>query len=400
MRHLARARRDGARADAADGPQVKARPLDHEQRGDPDPCQGIDGRVLVGDPELRCDDDPDRHEAESRSAPALWTALSRSHPPARAGPSPRCPRGRRIRPAAARGIGRLQHLRGAGRLCHSRGVNQSTAEAAGGRALVGYDGSPPSANAIEIAARLLPALRAVVVYVWSAPFASAELRRRLVRRATSLEELAALIEREGAAEAERVAAAGADLARRAGWDAEPLVRRAFGGEGIELARLAEELRPAVVVVGARGLRGVRALLGSISDIVVHHSPVPVLVVPDRLDSDARNAVASGPVVVGDDGSAGAGDAHAAEAAGADLAAAPHAERLSLDPPGPAERPAAGVARRLARLASERGAAAIVVGSRGRSAARKVLLGSVAMAALHHAARPVLVVPRPGGRPPG
>jgi nucleotide-binding universal stress UspA family protein len=35
---------------------------------------------------------------------------------------------------------------------------------------------------------------------------------------------------------------------------------------------------------------------------------------------------------------------------------------------------------------------IVVGSRGRSARREILLGSVAMATLHRAHRPVLVVP--------
>lgn len=310
----------------------------------------------------------------------------------------------------ARGGRGQTRLRRAGRLCHSRGVNESPAEAGSGRVLVGYDGSPPAVAAIEVAARLLPALRAVIVHVWSAPFASAELRRRLVRRAASLEELATLIEREGGAEAERIAAAGAERAREAGWHAEPLVRRCFGGEGLELARLAEELGPAAVVVGARGLRGVRALLGSVSDIVVHHSPVPVLVVPDRLDPGARAAVADDPVMVGDDGSSGARDARAAAAAlfpgrrlivvgvGADAAdddapaATPGDERLSLDPPGPGERPAAGVARRLARLASERGAAVIVVGSRGRSAARKVLLGSVAMAVIHRADRPVLVVP--------
>jgi nucleotide-binding universal stress UspA family protein len=33
----------------------------------------------------------------------------------------------------------------------------------------------------------------------------------------------------------------------------------------------------------------------------------------------------------------------------------------------------------------------MVGSRGRSAVREILLGSVAMATLHHTRRPVLVV---------
>ena len=45
-------------------------------------------------------------------------------------------------------------------------------------------------------------------------------------------------------------------------------------------------------------------------------------------------------------------------------------------------------------ANQRNAAVLVVGSRGRSAASQVLLGSVAMATLHHSHRPVMVVPNP------
>ncbi|MDQ4118714.1 MAG: universal stress protein, partial [Actinomycetota bacterium] len=41
------------------------------------------------------------------------------------------------------------------------------------------------------------------------------------------------------------------------------------------------------------------------------------------------------------------------------------------------------------------AGVLVVGSRGRSAVREVLLGSTALAVLHHADTPVVVVPHPG-----
>ena len=54
--------------------------------------------------------------------------------------------------------------------------------------LVGYDGSPDAANALEIGARLLPGFAAHVVHVWAPPFASGELRRRLLRTAASLDE--------------------------------------------------------------------------------------------------------------------------------------------------------------------------------------------------------------------
>lgn len=47
----------------------------------------------------------------------------------------------------------------------------------------------------------------------------------------------------------------------------------------EIVRLAEELGAAMIVVGSRGLGGVRrALMGSVSDSVVRHAHCPVLVV--------------------------------------------------------------------------------------------------------------------------
>ncbi|WP_430699193.1 universal stress protein [Modestobacter italicus] len=51
-----------------------------------------------------------------------------------------------------------------------------------------------------------------------------------------------------------------------------------------------------------------------------------------------------------------------------------------------------VAATPAGCAADRGAAVLVVGSRGRSASRELLLGSVVRAVLHTAHRPVLVVP--------
>jgi nucleotide-binding universal stress UspA family protein len=280
-------------------------------------------------------------------------------------------------------------------------------------ALVGYDGSPDAALAIEIGARLLPELHARIVHLWTPPFSSRELRRRLERRAGSIDELIELLEREGEAEAARLTAGGVALAQAAGWEATPLLHRTFGGEGFALAHLAEQLRPAIVVVGSRGLTGVRAVLGSVSDLVVHLSPVPVLVVPHPLPAADREAVVSGPVVVGHDASGGAGGALAAASAlfggrrivvatvddgdavpagEAELAAAGGAQAVQLDVDGGRAGTAKAVADTLAGFALEREAAAIVVGSRGRSVGKELLLGSVAMALLHGAGRPVVVVP--------
>ena len=279
--------------------------------------------------------------------------------------------------------------------------------------IVGYDGSPSAAGAIEYGAKLLPNVVVRVVHVWGPPYADTELRRRVWRKARSMDELQSLLESEGAAEAERIAAEGVALAAASGWEARPLADRNMGAEGFALARLAEEFGARAVMVGSRGLSGLRALLGSVSDSLVDYSPVPVLVVPHPLLADERKAAAAGPVVVGHDGSRGAQCALATAAslfAGRDLIVATAgtravdpellgeagigaAEAVRLDPHGVAHG-ARAVADALAACAVERTAAVIVVGSRGQSTHRAILLGSVAIATLHHAHRPVLVVPDP------
>lgn len=53
----------------------------------------------------------------------------------------------------------------------------------------------------------------------------------------------------------------------------------LGGPAQEIVNLAEKLDAGLIVVGSRGLGGVRrALMGSVSDSVVRHAHCPVLVV--------------------------------------------------------------------------------------------------------------------------
>lgn len=288
------------------------------------------------------------------------------------------------------------------------------------RVVVGYDGSPSANLAIDAGALLLPNARCWVTHLWTPPFASESIRQRVWAGVSTIDDFREAIEREGAHEAEQIASTGVILARAAGWDAEPLVRRSYGGEGLLFASIADEVDADLVLVGARGLSGTGAALGSVSDVVVRHTPRPVLVVPRPLLTDEYAALRTGPVLVGFDASTGAqtavatarrlfpdrpmvlvavdGDevtlATAAEPVGAESpdAGPPGAEVATIAAARRFGSHARAVADALAAYARQRQAAVLVVGSRGRSAAREILLGSVARATLHHAHRPVIVVP--------
>ena len=279
-------------------------------------------------------------------------------------------------------------------------------------AVVGYDGSPTASAAIDAGALLFPQAHAWLTYLWTPPFASERLRRRLRADARNVNELIEMIEREGEREAERLVARGVTLARAAGWDAEPLLKRTFGGEGLRLPQLAEQLHADLVLVGSRGLSGTQAVLGSVSDMVVHYAARPVLVVPHPLLAGEYAALFDGPVVVGWDGSAGAEKAFEAarhlfpnrdmllasvnhdDAAAPPVVpsepAGPEVLRLSVDSGHGFHARATSDA--LIGCADEHSAGVLIVGSRGRSAAREILLGGVATGTVHHSHRPVMVVP--------
>lgn len=287
--------------------------------------------------------------------------------------------------------------------------------------LVGFDGSHGAATAIAVAGHLLPGRHARVANLWSPPDRGSHLHRRLAVRAWTNDHLDSLVEIEAAAAARSVAAGGVTLARAAGWSADPLVRRFNVEAGFELTHLAGELGPAAIVLGSRGLGRIQGLLGSVSDLTVNCSPVPVLVVPPLLNEE-RAATVRGPAMVAHDGSAGAERARVA--AGELFPERKHiithvespviswSPRSAEDDPQPQsdDRTEPGlplettkvlahgwgpraVADTLAKEAATHRAGVIVVGSRGRSILREVLLGSHAKAVLHHGHRPVLVVPR-------
>jgi nucleotide-binding universal stress UspA family protein len=281
-----------------------------------------------------------------------------------------------------------------------------------GRLLLGYDGSPQADHAIAVAGALLPGAEAIVAHAWHAPWPSHEELSEILREreGTTPDDLSGALREMGQAQADATVGAGVERAREAGLQATPLTRESQQGVWFELAALGRELGARLIVTGAGGVG--EQPLGRVADATVRLAEQPVLVVRPKSPVPSQDA----PLVLGYDGSDHA--ALAIEQAGRLLAgrraivvhvghmdSAEQGARLASAAGFAAEprtEPAAarGVVRpegaawhRLAAVAQETGAAAIVVGQSGAGAVRRFLLGSVAGGLLRHADHPVLVVPR-------
>jgi nucleotide-binding universal stress UspA family protein len=161
--------------------------------------------------------------------------------------------------------------------------------------LLCYDGSELARRALEGSAAVVADRDATVLTVWES-MGSALLRHPFPQHGASIgrdlkeisEEVVAELDEGTASRAEATAAEGVEIARAVGFEAEPLVRRAVARaterDTVTVWRAivdaAQELDASAVVLGTSGRSGLgSALLGSVSNGVVHHSTRPVLVVP-------------------------------------------------------------------------------------------------------------------------
>src|SRR5690348_7598070 len=86
--------------------------------------------------------------------------------------------------------------------------------------------------------------------------------------------------------AERIATEGAELARSLGLDAEPIASPDVRDAAHTIIEIAEQHDAAGIVVGSRGLSGVRARFeGSTSKGLVKHASCPVIVVHEAAHTD-------------------------------------------------------------------------------------------------------------------
>ena len=143
--------------------------------------------------------------------------------------------------------------------------------AADGPLLLCYDGSEDAKRAIEVAGAVFAGQSALVVTVWQ-PVPAIEPDRASTEAAG------------------RVAEEGARLALEAGMKAEPVAAVARGPIPTTIVEIADRHDAEVIVMGSRGLTGLRsALLGSVSSAVAHRADRPTLII--RRPSEKRRASA-------------------------------------------------------------------------------------------------------------
>jgi nucleotide-binding universal stress UspA family protein len=144
-----------------------------------------------------------------------------------------------------------------------------------GPLLVCYDGSEDAKHAIKSAGRLLGGRHALVLMVWEPTPAMSFGGLGTSAGMVNFSEL----DRAAAEHGDRVADEGVRVARQEGLDAEPVTSKATGPVWRTILEIADREDAAVIVMGCRGLTGVRSLLlGSVSSAVIHHGDRPTLVV--------------------------------------------------------------------------------------------------------------------------
>lgn len=150
------------------------------------------------------------------------------------------------------------------------------ASSADGPLLLCFDGSEDARRAIERGGALFAGRRAVVVTVWQ-PIADLNSLAWTGTTATPVDVVE--LNRAAAEDGARVADEGARVAREAGLEAQPFAVQASGPVWNTIVEIADRQDAAAIVMGSRGLSGVRSiLLGSVSSGVLHHAHRPTLVI--------------------------------------------------------------------------------------------------------------------------
>ncbi len=157
----------------------------------------------------------------------------------------------------------------------------STSQTPGsGPVLFCSDGSEGSRAALATVGDLLTPRGAVVLTVWETVTMRLMAGGLNTGLGTSYVVDEADLDRREEATAREAAEQGARAGQERGWDAKARTERAEVAVWLTIVEIADELDASLIVCGARGLNPVkRAILGSVSEAVLHHSHRPTLISP-------------------------------------------------------------------------------------------------------------------------
>jgi nucleotide-binding universal stress UspA family protein len=161
--------------------------------------------------------------------------------------------------------------------------------------LICYDGSVDAQAAIDRAGLMFPGSEATVLVVWET-ILEAMSRSGSLGTGSGLVGLYADPDADAAIEAAAMetATGGAQRAGGAGLVAQPRIARRDDDIAAVILSVATDVDADVIVLGTRGLSGVKSLvLGSVSRAVLHHADRPVLVVPSPGLAEQRHQWAQG-----------------------------------------------------------------------------------------------------------
>jgi nucleotide-binding universal stress UspA family protein len=154
--------------------------------------------------------------------------------------------------------------------------------------LMSYDGSTDAQAAIDHAARLLPGTPTTVLTVWE-PFIDLLTRSGSLAAGVGGYGDAAAIDEASREAALATATSGAERATAAGLKAQPRIEARHAGIGQAVLAVADEIDADVIVMGTRGLSGVKSfLVGSVSGDVVQHADRAVMIVPSPALAEQRH----------------------------------------------------------------------------------------------------------------
>jgi len=146
--------------------------------------------------------------------------------------------------------------------------------------LLCYDGSADAQAAIDRAAQSMPGAQATVLTIWAPFLVTINHAGALGLAASGVYVDNRQVDLNRRRAAHEHATEGAQRATAAGLHAEPRIAGQDGGSARTILAVAAEIDADIIVLGTRGLGGVKSfLLGSVSHDVVQHADRAVMVVP-------------------------------------------------------------------------------------------------------------------------